>query len=90
MIVTTSNLHNKGDGPLLINFKDEQYLQRMAVELSKIPVDIFNLISEISWEPTEKNKYKILLYMNDGFIVDATIRNFSNKMTKLSIDRFAT
>lgn len=81
MIVTTSNLLNKGDGPLLINFKDEQYLQRMAVELSKIPVDIFNLISEISWEPTEKNKYKILLYMNDGFIVDATIRNFSSKMT---------
>lgn len=81
MIVTASNLKNQGDGPLLNNFDDEQYLVRMAAELSKIPEDIYNLISEVSWEPTEKNKYKILLYMNDGFIVDATIRNFSTKMS---------
>lgn len=81
MIVPTNNIASKGDGPLLNNFEDEQYLQRMATELSKIPEDIFNLISEVSWEPTKKNKYKIILYMNDGFIVDATIRNFASKMT---------
>ncbi len=81
MIITTSNLNNKGDGPLLNNFKDEQYLQRMASELSKVPSDIYNLISEISWEPTEKNKYKIQLFMSDGFIVDVTIRDFASKMS---------
>jgi len=80
MIVETSNIANKDEGPLLNNFEDEHYLQRMASELSIIPAHIFNLISEITWEPTEKNKYKIILYMNDGFIVDATIRNFANKM----------
>ncbi|MEI3606720.1 FtsQ-type POTRA domain-containing protein [Pseudogracilibacillus sp. SE30717A] len=80
MIITTSNLNNIGDGPLLNNFNDEQYLQRMVSELSKLPPDIFDLISEISWEPTDKNKYKIMLFMNDGFMVDATIRNFASKM----------
>src|SRR5690625_1199194 len=80
MIIVTDKIVNKGDGPLLKNFNDEQYLQRMAGELSNIPNHIFNLISEVSWEPTEKNKYKIILFMNDGFIVDTTIRNFSSKM----------
>ncbi|HLR69862.1 MAG TPA: FtsQ-type POTRA domain-containing protein [Pseudogracilibacillus sp.] len=80
MIVTTGDITNKGDGPLLNNFDDEQYLQRIATELSKIPDDIFNLISEVTWQPTEKNKYRIVLYMNDGYVVHATIRNFANKM----------
>lgn len=80
MIINKHNISNKGDGPLLINFDDEEYLKRMAKELGEIPDHIFNLISEISWEPTEKNKYKVVLYMNDGFIVHATLRNFASKM----------
>src|SRR5699024_11800125 len=71
---------NQGDGPLLNDFKEDVYLERMASELNDIPDDIFNLISEITWTPTDKNKYKILLYMNDGFTVEATIRNFATKM----------
>lgn len=71
---------NYGEAPLLMNFEEEQYLQRMINELNDVPNKIFNLISEISWQPTEKNKYKIVLYMNDGFIVHATIRNFATKM----------
>lgn len=80
IIVTNLNIQNKGDGPLLHHFDDEEYLKRMAKELTEIPTNIFNLISEVTWEPTEKNKYKIVLYMNDGFIVHATIRNFASKM----------
>lgn len=80
MIVTNEEISNQGDGPLLHEFKDNAYLERMASELNEIPEDVFNLISEITWTPTEKNKYKIKLYMNDGFIVEATIRNFANKM----------
>src|SRR5699024_6891575 len=45
MIITTDDIANKGDGPLLNNFDDEQYLQRIATELSKLPSDVFNLIS---------------------------------------------
>lgn len=80
MIVTTEDVPYIGDRPLLHGFEDEQYLQRIANELSEIPAHIYQLISEISWDPTDKNKYKIILYMNDGFIVHATLRDFASKM----------
>src|SRR5699024_2813027 len=73
MIITNEKITNRGDGPLLNDFKEDAYLERMSSELNDVPDDIFNLISEITWTPTEKNKYKILLYMNDGFTVEATI-----------------
>lgn len=80
MMVKKEKISNQGDGPLLNDFEEDAYLKRMASELNEVPEDIFNLISEITWVPTEKNKYKIVLYMNDGFIVEATIRNFAQKM----------
>lgn len=80
MIVETDNAVQI-EGPILVNFKDNEYLERMALELGEVPEQIFQLISEISWEPTERNKYKILLYMNDGFIVETSIRNFAEKIT---------
>lgn len=69
-----------GEAPVLNNFTDEQFLHRFVAELSEVPESIRNLISEVNWTPSEKNKYKIKLYMNDGFVVQATIRDFSNKM----------
>lgn len=76
----TEPIENKGDEPLLHDFKQNDYLKRLAGEIEDVPEDIFNLISEITWNPTEKNKYKIILYMNDGFVVKTTIRNFASKM----------
>lgn len=70
-----------GDAPLLTGFTEDEYLHRMANELEKLPDNIFNLISEIHWQPTEKNKNKVLLYMNDGHIVDSTIRNFKENIS---------
>src|SRR5690625_4354626 len=69
-----------GDDTLLVNFKEDNYLTRMTTELSELPIGILNLISEIHWEPVKDNKNRILLYMNDGFIVDGTMRNFAEKM----------
>lgn len=69
-----------GDAPMLIGFSDEEYLHRMANELEKLPDHISNLISEIHWAPVEDNESKILLYMNDGFLVDGAIRNFAERM----------
>lgn len=79
-ILIENNFFNLGDAPLLNDFTDEQYLNRMVEELRKLPTSILQLISEINWNPSEKNKYKVTLYMIDGFIVEATIRDFSNKM----------
>lgn len=79
-IISNGDITNQGNGPVLHDFKDDVYLERIAAELNDIPDDISNMISEITWVPTKKNKYKIMLYMNDGFIVEATIRNFAAKM----------
>lgn len=79
-VVNTDGSTLMSNAPILNKFTDEQYLKRMADELTELPEQILNLISEIIWEPTDKNKYKIILYMNDGFTVNATIRNFANKM----------
>lgn len=69
-----------GDAPLLLQFTDESYLQRMTEELKNLPKSILNLISEIYWNPVEEDENKILLYMNDGIMVDSSIRDFSEKM----------
>lgn len=79
-ILTSYESSIKGDAPLLIGFSEEKYLKSMAEELYQLPDSILDLISEIHWVPTKENKNKIILYMNDGFIVDGTIRDFANKM----------
>lgn len=69
-----------GDAPIIEGFTEETYFQSMVAELHELPKSIMNLISEVHWQPSEGNKNKIILYMNDGFIVDGTIRKFSEKM----------
>src|SRR5699024_12480160 len=79
-LLTSEPMQNIGDEPLFLNFDEQDYLKRLTKEIEDVPDEIFNLISEITWNPTEKNKYKITLYMNDGFVVTTTIRNFASKM----------
>lgn len=69
-----------GDAPLLLGFDDEAKITDMTNQLKKLPENIRSLISEIHWKPKEDNKNKIFLYMNDGYLVDGTIRNFAEKM----------
>src|SRR5690625_7452603 len=69
-----------GDAPLLVDFKDKEYLKKMTSELNDLPENILHIISEIHWKPTKDNKDRVYLYMNDGFLVDGTIRDFANKM----------
>ncbi|WP_337018672.1 cell division protein FtsQ/DivIB [Oceanobacillus massiliensis] len=70
----------RGDAPLFFDFEEEEYLQRMAAELEALPQDILDVISEVHWDPAEDNKNNILLYMNDGYTVKGTIRNFADRM----------
>lgn len=70
----------RGDRPFILNFDEQAYMEMIATQLNELPKHVLRLISEVSWEPTKNNKNKILLYMNDGFIVDATLRDFSDKM----------
>lgn len=69
-----------GDAPLLLDFDKATYLEEMSKELRELPSSVANLISEIHWTPTDDNPFQIKLYMNDGYEVQGTIRNFSKKM----------
>ncbi|HLQ95372.1 MAG TPA: FtsQ-type POTRA domain-containing protein [Pseudogracilibacillus sp.] len=71
---------NRGAGPILHDFKNDEYLQDISSELKDMPDNVYKQISEITWSPTDKNKNKINIYMSDGYVVDATIRNLSSKM----------
>lgn len=70
----------KGEAPILFSFTEQEQIQKISDELHKLPHDIINLISEIHWEPTKTNKNKIILYMNDGYTVSGTMRDFADKM----------
>jgi len=80
LLETKEHLEFNGEAPLLIGFTDKEYLSKMASELNNLPADILDLISELHWQPESDNKNTILLYMNDGFIVQGTIRDFSDGM----------
>ncbi|MCA0969366.1 cell division protein FtsQ/DivIB [Halobacillus litoralis] len=69
-----------GDAPILAGFTKATYLKEMSKELKELPESVAQLISEIHWVPKEENPYQIRLYMNDGYQVLASIRNFSSKM----------
>lgn len=67
--------------PELIGWNQGDELQEMAIELSKLPESIFQSISEIVYSPTKNDPLSITLYMNEGYEVKTTIRQFSNKMS---------
>ncbi|WP_217585683.1 cell division protein FtsQ/DivIB [Lentibacillus saliphilus] len=69
-----------GDAPLLIGFRDSDVRYNMSQQLKELPASIRHLISEIHWTPEPDNKNKLRLYMIDGFVVEGTIRNFSDRM----------
>jgi cell division protein FtsQ len=68
------------NAPVLINWSEEKSLQLMADELQKLPTEIINGISEILFKPTTTDPYSIVLYMNDGNEVRATVIKFAERM----------
>lgn len=69
-----------GDAPALYNFKKARDLKQMASELEKLNPGIRNLISEIHVKKEQDKNEPLELYMNDGLVVNAALRDFSKKM----------
>ena len=67
--------------PVLQDFKEGDVLKQLLKELSKLPEEVQNSISEIHYSPTKTDPYHITMYMNDGFEVSATSQSLSEKMT---------
>lgn len=52
----------------------------MAGQLKEMPEQLVERISEILFTPTDSDPFAITLYMNDGFQVQSTIRNFAERL----------
>jgi cell division protein FtsQ len=66
--------------PILADWNDENKRKQLAEQLIKLPESINRSISEIYYTPTDSDSSHITLYMNDGFIVSASLKTFSEKM----------
>lgn len=67
------------DAPILANW-DDKGIKLISAELSKVPKEILNLISEIHYTPTDYDSLHITLFMNDGYEVRASVRNFAKNI----------
>jgi cell division protein FtsQ len=68
------------NAPILIGFSEGKALDAMIASLETLPGEILSTISEIHYNPSETDAYRIHLFMNDGYEVNATLRSFSDKM----------
>lgn len=68
------------DAPLMMNWNHGDKVEEFIGELMKLPEAIIYAISEIHHTPTEIDSNHLTLFMNDGFEVSATVRDFSKKM----------
>jgi cell division protein FtsQ len=69
------------NAPLLIEWEQGDKLQELIAEFKKLQESIINRISEIHHTPTTADPLTLTLYMNDGYEVRVTIRDFAKKMT---------
>ncbi|WP_096199263.1 cell division protein FtsQ/DivIB [Bacillus sp. FJAT-45350] len=68
------------DAPILKNWEQGDVVEELATELMKLPESLKNRISEIYHTPTESDEMRVTLFMNDGYEVHSTIRNFSERL----------
>ncbi|EUJ32079.1 cell division protein FtsQ [Listeria floridensis FSL S10-1187] len=69
-----------GNRVLFVRFKNGELLTKMVKEWQKLPSEVQSAVSEIHLEPKKSDPEHLLLYMNDGNQVSATIESFSEKM----------
>lgn len=69
------------NAPILTNW-NETNVDDIAFQLKELPQSLIQRISEIERVPSDVYAYDVALFMNDGFEVRSTIRDFANKMKK--------
>lgn len=68
------------NAPVMVGFSEGKFIKKMVEDLSALPEEIFNSISEIHYTPKKTDENHITLYMNNGFEVSASQSNFSESM----------
>jgi cell division protein FtsQ len=69
------------DAPILVNWKKGEDIQEIVAQLTELPAHVLNAISEIHHTPDSNDRYHLTVFMNDGYEVSATVRNFAEKMS---------
>jgi cell division protein FtsQ len=81
VVLTGSRGVVPNDAPVLVNWKEGEDIQEMVAQLTELPSHVLNAISEIHHTPTKHDYYHLTVFMNDGYEVSATVRNFAKKMS---------
>ena len=80
MLKESSTEETPSDAPIIVGFKEGKVLNKMVVELEKLPKEVYNTISEIHYTPKKADSFHINAFMNDGFEVSASLDTFAEKM----------
>lgn len=76
--VLNEDKENLNSNLILRDFHQDEYLADTVLELRKLPSNILLCISEVQYTPSDIDKNKLILYMNDGMQVLVTISRISN------------
>ncbi|WP_096435501.1 cell division protein FtsQ/DivIB [Alteribacter populi] len=69
------------DAPVIYGFSQEGELREIASELTILSGSLHQRISEIHLSPADNDPLQLKVFMNDGFEVHSTLRNFSERIT---------
>ncbi len=67
-------------GPILVDWTNAKKRVKMAERLDKLSGSLKQSISEIYYTPVKMDQDRIKLYMNDGYVVTASIKTFAGRM----------
>lgn len=81
-IIPTDAKEVAGNAPLMIGFEEKQ-LTRLTSEMTNLRHSIFSMISEIELRniDEEDHSMEIMLYMNDGYMVNGNLEQVMNKLS---------
>jgi cell division protein FtsQ len=66
--------------PILKKFEEGEALKEAISQLLKMNLEVKNSISEIIYAPKKTDPFRVVIFMNDGFEVHATLRTLADKM----------
>jgi cell division protein FtsQ len=69
------------DAPILVNWEKGEELLELSDQLKKVEKQIISRISEIHHYPSDIDPWRMLIFMNDGYEVIATIGSLSDNIS---------
>lgn len=68
------------DGPIFSNFNDQAMRKELVSQLGAVDSEVFNLISQVILDPSDKDAAFVTLYMSDGNEVRGILQGLADKL----------